>query len=43
MTVISLGNVIWAKFDLNISQQKHTALLYNQTRVLFAILLQYIN
>ncbi len=39
---MSIGNVIWAKFDLNISQQ-NTALLYKSNKSLFAILLQYMN
>ncbi len=37
---MSLGNVIWAEFDLNIS---HRTRLYKSDKSLFAILLQYIN
>ncbi len=33
MTVMSIGNVIWAKFDLNISQQNTEHFSINQTRV----------
>ncbi len=40
MTVMSIGNVIWAKFDLNISQQNTEHFSINQTRV---YLLSYYN
>ncbi len=33
MTVMSIGNVIWAKFDLNIAQQNTEHFSINQTRV----------
>ncbi len=39
---MSIGNVIWAKFDLNI-HNKHRTLLYKSNKSLFAILLQYMN
>ncbi len=39
---MSIGNVIWAEFDLNIPHRTQT-LLYKSNKSLFAILLQYIN
>ncbi len=42
MTVMSIGNAIWAKFDLNITQQNTEHFSINQTS-LFAILLKYMN
>ncbi len=39
---MSIGNVIWAKFDMNISQQ-NTEHFYKSNKSLFAILLKYMN
>ncbi len=40
---MSIGNVIWAKFDLNNYTTEHRTLIYKSNKSLFAILLKYMN